>query len=347
MTILSLSQGGSGGGSESGGAAAPVGRACRAGAAVAALEALLAADRDFTPPAAPRATSLTVVQWLLRAHARARRCVARRSAQVHSGFALGDAVRFRGTIDGFWKRGDTATVLGLGRATIPLAVRHDRTGTLIDVLPAQVEPGPGTPAGSAAFDGGVAASGRRANKTIAALRFFGAHDRVPGGTAPAVAPFDGAARDSSSSGLAYIAPLPRPDYYVILGLAPTFDAAQLRKRYRAASLRFHPDRPGGSAVAFAAAAEAHRVLSDRALRAAYDRGEEVHTEQPFSLAEEVERHYDPDANGWAPFGRPHARRDASPEYRDFVARREQRAEAAAAASVTAAAAAAASERAEL
>ena len=336
-----IAAGAEGRGSESGGAAASVGRVCRAGAAVAVLEALLAADRDFTPsPPAPvaAATSLPLVEWLLRAHARARRCVSPRGAPAHSGFAIGDRVRFRATIDGFWERGDSATVLGLGRATMPIAVRHDRTGALIDVRAVQVEPGPGpgpAPAPAAVFDGAPAAS--RENATIAALRFFGAHDRVPGGTPPAVAPFDGAAaHDSSGSGLPYIAPLPRPDYYDILGLAPTFAAAQLRKRYRAASLRFHPDRPGGSAVAFAAAAEAHRVLADRTLRAAYDRGEEIHTEQPFSLAEEVERHYDPGASGWMPFGNPHTRRDASSEYHDFVARRERRAAAAAAAAAVAA-----------
>ena len=70
----------------------------------------------------------------------------------------------------------------------------------------------------------------------------------------------------------------------------------MRRAFRATSLWLHPDK-SGSSDAFAAAAEAHEVLSHPARRRAYDTGEDVHTEQPFTWAEEMERYYFPERRG--------------------------------------------------
>ena len=59
---------------------------------------------------------------------------------------------------------------------------------------------------------------------------------------------------------------------VICGRLPCdFTAAQLRRAYRTASLRAHPDR-GGSSAAFAAVAAAYETLADPDRRMRYDRG---------------------------------------------------------------------------
>ena len=40
------------------------------------------------------------------------------------------------------------------------------------------------------------------------------------------------------------------DYYALLGIGAQFTPHELRKAYRQASLRLHPDKPAGSEVAF-------------------------------------------------------------------------------------------------
>jgi len=64
------------------------------------------------------------------------------------------------------------------------------------------------------------------------------------------------------------------DYYEVLGLAKEASADEIRKAYRAAALKNHPDRNPGDKEAesrFKEATEAYQVLSDDQKRARYDR----------------------------------------------------------------------------
>lgn|GEM_PF-3030502 len=61
------------------------------------------------------------------------------------------------------------------------------------------------------------------------------------------------------------------DHYGVLGVAPTADAAQIRRAFRAQSRRHHPDL-GGDHLLYARITTAYAVLSDPASREAYDRG---------------------------------------------------------------------------
>src|SRR5215468_11817131 len=64
------------------------------------------------------------------------------------------------------------------------------------------------------------------------------------------------------------------DFYEILGLAKDASAEDIRKAYRQAALKNHPDRNPGDAEAegrFKEATEAYQVLSDDDKRARYDR----------------------------------------------------------------------------
>ncbi len=63
------------------------------------------------------------------------------------------------------------------------------------------------------------------------------------------------------------------DYYKILNIAPDASADQIKKAYREAALKWHPDRNAGNPEAegnFKLAAEAYAVLGDPAKRTAYD-----------------------------------------------------------------------------
>ena len=60
------------------------------------------------------------------------------------------------------------------------------------------------------------------------------------------------------------------DLYSVLGIDREATSEDVRRAYRKASLRSHPDKPGGSREAFQAIAEAYTVLSDPAKRRAYD-----------------------------------------------------------------------------
>jgi molecular chaperone DnaJ len=64
------------------------------------------------------------------------------------------------------------------------------------------------------------------------------------------------------------------DYYEVLGVERTIDAAGLKSAYRKLAMQHHPDRNGGcddSMARFKEISEAYSVLSDDQKRAAYDR----------------------------------------------------------------------------
>ncbi len=64
------------------------------------------------------------------------------------------------------------------------------------------------------------------------------------------------------------------DYYEVLGVSRETSADDIRKAYRQAALKYHPDRNPGDAEAegkFKEATEAYSVLSDAEKRQAYDR----------------------------------------------------------------------------
>ena len=64
------------------------------------------------------------------------------------------------------------------------------------------------------------------------------------------------------------------DFYEILGVGRDADVATIKKAYRQAARRYHPDKNPGDREAeerFKEAAEAYAVLSDPQKRALYDR----------------------------------------------------------------------------
>ncbi|MBW0541518.1 hypothetical protein O181_081233 [Austropuccinia psidii MF-1] len=63
------------------------------------------------------------------------------------------------------------------------------------------------------------------------------------------------------------------DYYKVLGVPKDADAKTLKKAYRKASLKAHPDK-GGSQAKMTALNEAYEVLSNPELRARYDNGDD-------------------------------------------------------------------------
>jgi molecular chaperone DnaJ len=69
-------------------------------------------------------------------------------------------------------------------------------------------------------------------------------------------------------------PADKRDYYEVLGVSREAEADEIRKAYRQAALKHHPDRNPGDASAeakFKEATEAYSILSDGEKRSAYDR----------------------------------------------------------------------------
>ena len=66
----------------------------------------------------------------------------------------------------------------------------------------------------------------------------------------------------------------KADYYQLLGVSQSAGAEEVKKAYRKAALKYHPDRNPGDSVAegkFKELSEAYQVLSDGEKRAQYDR----------------------------------------------------------------------------
>ena len=70
-----------------------------------------------------------------------------------------------------------------------------------------------------------------------------------------------------------------PCHYRVLGLPHDFDGGELKRAYRAASLKHHPDKATklgvGSSEAFARVQEAHAVLSDPTRKQDFDLGTQL------------------------------------------------------------------------
>lgn len=60
------------------------------------------------------------------------------------------------------------------------------------------------------------------------------------------------------------------NYYDVLGIPKTADEAEIKKAYKKAALKYHPDRPGGDKVKFQEVSEAFEVLSDSKKKQLYD-----------------------------------------------------------------------------
>ena len=80
----------------------------------------------------------------------------------------------------------------------------------------------------------------------------------------------------------YTHPEVHADYYALLGVPATATMAELKRAYRDKAREAHPDKSqaqggpaGGSDDVFRLLARAEEVLTTPALRAAYDRGENV------------------------------------------------------------------------
>ncbi|MEO5950532.1 MAG: molecular chaperone DnaJ [Candidatus Saccharimonadales bacterium] len=60
------------------------------------------------------------------------------------------------------------------------------------------------------------------------------------------------------------------DYYEVLGVAKTASADEIKKAYRKAALKHHPDKEGGDETKFKEIGEAYEVLKDQQKRQRYD-----------------------------------------------------------------------------
>ena len=55
------------------------------------------------------------------------------------------------------------------------------------------------------------------------------------------------------------------DYYEVLGVSKTASDDEIKKAYRKAALKYHPDKEGGDEAKFKEAGEAYEVLKDSLL----------------------------------------------------------------------------------
>ena len=125
---------------------------------------------------------------------------------------------------------------------------------------------------------------------------------LPDSGEPESAPADGAVVRASAAAVAL------PDHYAVLSLPHDFTPDELKRAYRRTSLLVHPDKPGGSAVAFERAGAAHDCMSSAACRADFDAGIDLgrwgRDNKEESLAKTVERTYYPATEPFWPYGDP-------------------------------------------
>ena len=60
------------------------------------------------------------------------------------------------------------------------------------------------------------------------------------------------------------------DYYEVLGVSKDASADEIKKAYRKAAVKFHPDKEGGDETKFKESSEAYEVLKDQQKRQRYD-----------------------------------------------------------------------------
>jgi len=60
------------------------------------------------------------------------------------------------------------------------------------------------------------------------------------------------------------------DYYEVLGISKTASADEIKKAYRKAAVKYHPDKDGGDETKFKEVGEAYEVLKDSSKRQRYD-----------------------------------------------------------------------------
>ena len=60
------------------------------------------------------------------------------------------------------------------------------------------------------------------------------------------------------------------DYYEVLGISKSASADEIKKAYRKAAVKYHPDKEGGDETKFKEAGEAYDVLKDSQKRQRYD-----------------------------------------------------------------------------
>ncbi|HWP64696.1 MAG TPA: J domain-containing protein [Candidatus Limnocylindria bacterium] len=77
------------------------------------------------------------------------------------------------------------------------------------------------------------------------------------------------------------------DYYELLQLSPNADDETIHRVFRHLAKRLHPDTPGGNAERFNQLVEAHKVLTDPEMRAAYDVRHQRHWELRWAVAGEA------------------------------------------------------------
>jgi curved DNA-binding protein CbpA len=110
------------------------------------------------------------------------------------------------------------------------------------------------------------------------------------------------------------------DHYVVLGVNADATEKQLKTAYRMMSLKYHPDRKGGSTAAFQRISVAYKILCDVSTRRDYDEGNDIKSrrggkdsdsddyasdeENKQTLREEIERKYYPERYEFWPFGDP-------------------------------------------